>query len=140
MSSKIEWCDETWNPTSFFSTRIKPVNRKRARAFGRQAALCRVLPCCACCPAFYTADRIARTIEVHMPLVGQFRRSDPAHVPGRKMGGVGADDRDTAPLCGGPNGHHREYDSGRDGRDAFVERYQVDPREIANRIHEELQR
>lgn len=61
-------------------------DRLRAAAFGRQAALCRTLPCAVC---------------------GQGPPSDPAHHPSR---GAGGKDRDTFPACRAC--HREQHDVG----------------------------
>lgn len=72
-------------------TKLRPQNPKRLKArraiqFGRQAELCRLLPCCAC---------------------GFPPPSQPAHVRSR---GAGGKDEDTVPLCGtGMYGNSSRY-------------------------------
>lgn len=78
--------------------RTKPIakeNRKRkaklvAKQFGRQAALCRLLPCCACNPELYGLDMLG------LGLVQGYRVSDPHH---ETTCGAGGEDKDTVPLC-----------------------------------------
>ena len=73
--------------------RMRVINRKRrarlrAEAFGIQAELCRRTRCFAC--SSWPAE--------------------PHHEPPLKMGGVGADDSDTIPLC--RKCHDRRHDEG----------------------------
>jgi hypothetical protein len=92
---------------------VKPRNpvrlaKRRKEQFGRQAALCRTLPCCAC---------------------GAPPPSDPHHVRSRGAGGL---DKDTAPLCMGPGGCHAYCNAPWHSQRDLEEWYKVDLRVVAD--------
>jgi hypothetical protein len=83
---------------------MPPVNAERkaklmAQQFGRQAELCRHLPCCACRPELY-----GPTLEALKYFTNR-RQSDPHHSPTVGAGGL---DGDTSPACWSC---HRRLDS-----------------------------
>ena len=118
-------------------TRIRARNpkraaKRRAEAFGEQARVCRSASCCVCWPDAFSIDS-PRMLYCTMALArigfgGE--RSEPHHIPSRGAGGT---DKDCVPLC---TAHHREFHD--IGEQSFAERYAVDLRAIARRIHEVL--
>jgi hypothetical protein len=110
------------------------VNRKRAakrkaECFAEQAETCRRLPCCVCLFAPWDALPVELTKAASR---GELPRiSEPHHIPSRRAGGL---DKDCVPLC---FSHHREFHNS--GEQSFGERYNVDLRAIAARIHKALQ-
>jgi hypothetical protein len=116
-------------------TRLAPVNRKRrakrrAEAFGEQAELCRHLPCVVAHSSWWLVHGIQSAVA--LAVLGSTIRgqSEPHHVPSRGAGGT---DKDCVPLSAEL---HREFHT--IGEQSFSDRYGVDLRAIARRIHEVL--
>lgn len=104
---------------------------KRDLQFGKQAELCRRLPCCVCHrirAAFGYASmwRYRDIVEEHRDLGDKVRVSDPHHTVTR---GAGGRDEDCVPLCG----HHHTI-LGVMGVETFEERHGIDLRATARMI------
>lgn len=105
--------------------------KRRAECFGKQADMCRQLPCSVCggwdIPMFrHYAQRFATETCIAFTHV-----SDPHHEPTRSCGGK---DGDTVPLC---RTHHDERH--RIGRVAFERAHGVDLRAVAKALRDELE-
>jgi hypothetical protein len=109
--------------------------KRRAEAFGEQAELCRMMPCCVCHAQVFGRDispAVSARAAIDLPALSRCANwgSDPHHVPTRGAGGV---DKDTVPLC---REHHREWHD--IGEKSFDAKYGVPLRGVAKAIHDEL--
>lgn len=101
--------------------------KRREKAFGEQAALCRTLPCVICSTE---PTGVEPTLSEWVAFLAEGHTSEPHHVPTRGAGGV---DKDTVPLC---RTHHREWHD--IGEQSFDAKYGVNLRAVAKAIHDEL--
>lgn len=108
------------------------LKKRRAAQFGEQAAVSRVLPCCVCMPGLFAAGNLAETIE--RAREDGVRRSDPHHTLSRGAGGV---DEHCVPLC---RRHHNELDSPWSGPKTFEATHDINLRQLAAALHEQITR
>jgi hypothetical protein len=112
--------------------RIRKVNAKRAaerraECFGRQADLCRRLPCVACAWPHHITWRDAVRLTLDRGEAIALPTAEPHHEPPRSCGSV---DKDCTPLC---RLHHTERHTL--GRKGFEEAHGVDLRAVARGLH-----